>query len=74
MADPSDPKPTDVDVDTIAHDMRNVLATIVMNVTLLKRVAASGDAARIGKHVEVLGRAAAKMETLVAMLRSEPKG
>ncbi|MEO7093235.1 MAG: histidine kinase dimerization/phospho-acceptor domain-containing protein [Polyangiales bacterium] len=72
MADPTDPPPPALDLGALSHDMRNALATIMMNVTLLKRVAASGDADRIGKHIEVIGRAAEKMEILVAKLRPEP--
>lgn len=74
MAESSDPRPDGVDVDlgAIAHDMRNALATILMNVTLLKKVSASGDAARIEKHVEIIGRAAAKLQVLVEKLRTEP--
>ena len=71
MVDPSAPKPADVDVGAVAHDMRNALATILMNLTLLKRVSATGDAERIGKHIEVIGRAAEKMQALVAKLRGE---
>jgi K+-sensing histidine kinase KdpD len=75
MAEPSDDgKPNELDVGAIAHDMRNALATIMMNVTLLKRMSASGDAERIAKHVEVIGRAAEKLEVLVTKLRSEPAG
>jgi signal transduction histidine kinase len=74
MATPSDDeKMHTLDVGPIAHDMRNALATIMMNVTLLKRVAASGDAERIGRHVEVIGRAAEKLESLVTKLRTEPE-
>ena len=72
MVDPTDPKPSEPDVGEIAHDMRNALATIMMNVTLLKKVTASGDASRIEKHVEIIGRAAEKLQTLVVKLRPEP--
>ena len=74
MAESSDPKPGEPDVGAIAHDMRNALATIMMNVTLLKKASPSGDAARIDKHVEVIGRAAEKLKALVAKLGAEPTG
>ena len=73
MADPPE-KPDELDVGALAHDMRNALATIMMNVTLLKRLATSPDPERIAKHVEVIGRAAEKLEVLVAKLRSESAG
>jgi len=72
MADPTLPLPTEAELEAIAHDMRNALATLKMNVALLKRAATAGDGGRVDKHVELIGRAADRMQSLVVRLRPDP--